>query len=209
MDRDKGLRRTTAITGALVAASLAGTLAVGIAAYLAGQLGAGPIESAALAWDPPLPFRWSYGIAQGASALVGWWLGGTLGVGTVAVVVLLGPLVEAVGRVHPDLLGRTLPLNGAGVCGAALCDLGFSPEILRGFALLARTAAADGIGSCPNGVADPEALAALLGHGEDEQVATVLSFGYPAEPVDLESRTPEEWIARAGRMPFDEVVELR
>ena len=70
-------------------------------------------------------------------------------------------------------------------------------------------AAADGIGSCPNGVADPEALAALLGHGEDEQVATVLSFGYPAEPVDLESRTPEEWIARAGRLPFDEVVELR
>jgi nitroreductase len=70
-------------------------------------------------------------------------------------------------------------------------------------------AANDGIGSCPNGVADPEALAALLGHGEDEQVATVLSFGYPARPVDAESRTPEEWTARAGRLPFDEVVELR
>ncbi len=56
---------------------------------------------------------------------------------------LRGPhlrLFEAVGRVHPELLGRTLPLNGAGVCGAALCDLGFTPEILRGFALLARTA---------------------------------------------------------------------
>ena len=37
---------------------------------------------------------------------------------------LRGPhlrLFEAVGRVHPELLGRTLPLNGAGVCGAALC----------------------------------------------------------------------------------------
>ena len=33
MDRDKGLRRTTAITGALVAASIAGTLAVGLAAH--------------------------------------------------------------------------------------------------------------------------------------------------------------------------------
>jgi citrate synthase len=56
---------------------------------------------------------------------------------------LLGPhlkLFEAVGRVHPDLLGRTLPLNGAGACGAALCDLGLPVEILRGFALLARTA---------------------------------------------------------------------
>jgi citrate synthase len=56
---------------------------------------------------------------------------------------LRGPhlrLFEAVGRVHPELLGRTLPLNGAGVCGAALADLGFRPEILRGFALLARTA---------------------------------------------------------------------
>ena len=56
---------------------------------------------------------------------------------------LRGPhlrLFEAVGRVHPELLGRTLPLNGAGVCGAALCDLGFPADILRGFALLARAA---------------------------------------------------------------------
>jgi citrate synthase len=55
----------------------------------------------------------------------------------------LGPhltLFAAVGRVHPAILGRTLPLNGAGVCGAALADLGFSPDMLRGFALLARTA---------------------------------------------------------------------
>ncbi|MQA88073.1 MAG: citryl-CoA lyase [Streptosporangiales bacterium] len=49
-------------------------------------------------------------------------------------------LFEAVGRVHPEILGRTLPLNGAGVCGAALADLGFPVEALRGFALLARTA---------------------------------------------------------------------
>jgi len=56
---------------------------------------------------------------------------------------LRGPhlrLFEAVGRVHEQVLGRHLPLNGAGVCGAALCDLGFPVDILRGFALLARTA---------------------------------------------------------------------
>jgi len=56
---------------------------------------------------------------------------------------LLGPhlrLFEAIGRVHHEVLGRTLPLNGAGVCGAALADLGLPLELLRGFALLARTA---------------------------------------------------------------------
>jgi citrate synthase len=49
-------------------------------------------------------------------------------------------LFAAIGRVHPDVLGKVLPLNGAGVCGAALADLGFPATILRGFALLARTA---------------------------------------------------------------------
>jgi citrate synthase len=56
---------------------------------------------------------------------------------------LRGPhlrLFEAIGRVHPQVLGRTLPLNGAGTCGAALADLGLPPDLLRGFALLARAA---------------------------------------------------------------------
>lgn len=54
-----------------------------------------------------------------------------------------GPHLElfaAIGRVHPEVLGKTLPLNGAGVCGAALADLGLPLPLLRGFALLARTA---------------------------------------------------------------------
>ncbi len=49
-------------------------------------------------------------------------------------------LFEAIGRVHPQVLGRTLPLNGAGVAGAALADIGLPPELLRGVALLARAA---------------------------------------------------------------------
>jgi citrate synthase len=56
---------------------------------------------------------------------------------------LRGPhlrLFEAIGRVHADVLGRRLPLNGAGVCGAALADLGLPVDLLRGFALLARAA---------------------------------------------------------------------
>jgi citrate synthase len=56
---------------------------------------------------------------------------------------LRGPhlrLFEAIGRVHPRVLGRTLPLNGAGVCGAVLADLGLPISLLRGFAILARAA---------------------------------------------------------------------
>lgn len=56
---------------------------------------------------------------------------------------LVGPhlsLFAAIGRVHPQVLGKTLPLNGAGTCGAVLADLGLPQELLRGFALLARTA---------------------------------------------------------------------
>jgi len=56
---------------------------------------------------------------------------------------LRGPhlrLFEAIGRVHEGVLGKKLPLNGAGVAGAALADLGLPIDLLRGFALLARTA---------------------------------------------------------------------
>ncbi len=49
-------------------------------------------------------------------------------------------LFEAIGRVHPQVLRRTLPLNGAGTCGAVLADLGLPLPMLRGFALLARAA---------------------------------------------------------------------
>jgi citrate synthase len=49
-------------------------------------------------------------------------------------------LFTAIGRVHPVVLGRTLPLNGAGVCGAVLADLDLPLSVMRGFALLARCA---------------------------------------------------------------------
>lgn len=75
-------------------------LAVGVAAYLATDLGAGPAEAAALAWDPPVPFRWGYSLVQVTMAAVGWACGATLGVGTVLVVVLIGPVV---GRLLPVL----------------------------------------------------------------------------------------------------------
>ena len=73
-------------------------LALGIALYLGSHTGAGPAEAAALAWDPPVPFRWSYSAVQGGGALAGWLMGATVGVGTLAVILLLGPAVDVVAR---------------------------------------------------------------------------------------------------------------
>jgi citrate synthase len=92
---------------------------------------------------------------------------------------LRGPhlrLFEAIGRVHEQVLGRHLPLNGAGVCGAALADLGLPVDLLRGFALLARAAG-------------------LLGHLAEEQRRPIGMDAYlavdrnavyvePADPAD-------------------------
>jgi uncharacterized membrane protein YczE len=74
-------------------------LALGIAAYLGAHLGAGPVEGAALAWDPPLRFKWSYSVVQGGGASLGWLLGATIGPGTIAVILLLGPAVDLTSRV--------------------------------------------------------------------------------------------------------------
>lgn len=65
----------------------------------------------------------------------------------------------------------------------------------------------DGVASCPNGIADADKARDVLGLAEDEQVATVLSFGYPARGRAPESRTVEEWSARADRRPLDDLVE--
>ncbi len=69
---------------------------------------------------------------------------------------LFGPylsLFEAIGRVHPQVLGKTLPLNGAGTCGAVLADAGLPLELLRGVALLARCAGL--LGHLAEEMADP------------------------------------------------------
>jgi citrate synthase len=49
-------------------------------------------------------------------------------------------MLQAVADAHEVATGKRLPINGAGAAGAAFADLGFPPEIVRGFALLARTA---------------------------------------------------------------------
>ena len=83
---------------ALLLALALPVIGVGIATYLGSRTGAGPAEAAGLAWDPPVPFRWSYSAVQGGGAVGGWLLGATLGPGTLVVIVLLGPLVDLTSR---------------------------------------------------------------------------------------------------------------
>jgi nitroreductase len=64
----------------------------------------------------------------------------------------------------------------------------------------------DGVGSTPNGMPDRGAAAHALGLVPGEEPAIIVSFGYPARPVDPESRSPEEWIDAADRNPFGDMV---
>ena len=69
------------------------------------------------------------------------------------------------------------------------------------------TAWNDHIGSCPNGMPDPDAVADLLDLEEGERPTIVLTFGFPARTRDPLRREAIEWIERADRKPFDEVVQ--
>ena len=60
----------------------------------------------------------------------------------------------------------------------------------------------EGVTSCPNGIRDAEAAAAICG----AEVKFVLTFGYPGRPRHPESRPAGEWSARANRKPLDELV---
>jgi nitroreductase len=103
-----------------------------------------------------------------------------------------------------DALSKTV-WEPANVSTAALAVAIICPRALdagRAAQNMMLAAWGDGVVSCPNGVRDAEAAASLVGG----QPAIVLSFGYPATPRDPESRSAEEWSARANRKPLDEVV---
>ena len=87
---------------------------------------------------------------------------------------LLGPhlaLFAAIGRTHAEVLGRRLPLNGAGVCGAVLADLDLPLGVVRGVALLAR-------------------CAGLLGHLAEEMTDPVANDVYLHVDRNIDYRPP-------------------
>ena len=65
-------------------------------------------------------------------------------------------LFAAIGRVAEETLGRHLPLNGAGVCGAVLADIDFPLGVARGAAILARCAGL--LGQLAEEIDDPIAI---------------------------------------------------
>ena len=85
-----------------------------------------------------------------------------------------GPHLElfaAIGRTHAEVLGRRLPLNGAGVCGAVLADLDLPLGVVRGVALLAR-------------------CAGLLGHLAEEMTDPVANDVYMHVDRNIDYRPP-------------------
>jgi hypothetical protein len=46
----------------------------------------------------------------------------------------------------------------------------------------------------------------LLELSDEERVAILLTFGRPAKPRDPARHSPDAWLERADRKPFDEVV---
>jgi nitroreductase len=107
-----------------------------------------------------------------------------------------------------DRLAETVYAPG-NVSGAALvlAVLGkASLDVGRSIQNMLLVAWNDGVASSPSGMPDPARAAEVLGLGEDESVAIVLTFGYPERPRDPERRSPEEWSARANRKPLEEAV---
>ena len=76
------------------------------------MLDAARAANAALAWDPPVAFKWSYSVVQGGGAIGGWLLGATVGVAFVdflATLVLLAALMPWYGWA-PEVRLAALPL---------------------------------------------------------------------------------------------------
>jgi nitroreductase len=58
-----------------------------------------------------------------------------------------------------------------------------------------------GIGSCPATIYEPEKARQLLGFPAELEIRIALSFGYPADPGDL-NRPPQ----KGGRKPFSDNI---
>jgi nitroreductase len=83
---------------------------------------------------------------------------------------------------------------------------GFPVDVGRAMQNMFLVAWNEGVVSCPNGMADPEAAAQALGLDEGWLPVNIPSFGYPKRDLAPESRSADEWSAEANRKPLDEVV---
>jgi nitroreductase len=64
----------------------------------------------------------------------------------------------------------------------------------------------EGLSSSPNGIPDLNVARETLGCADNEIPVIVLTIGVPEKPRLPETRSAEEWSARANRKPLNEVV---
>lgn len=64
----------------------------------------------------------------------------------------------------------------------------------------------EGVGSCPNGFLDKPRAAKLLGVGPGQSPVIGITFGFPARTRRPERHSAEAWLARANRLPLDDLV---
>jgi nitroreductase len=62
-----------------------------------------------------------------------------------------------------------------------------------------------GVGTCPNTPVKKDECKAILGVAEDADILTILSLGYPAEPVPR-ATDADAILSRIDRKPLDELV---
>jgi nitroreductase len=96
-------------------------------------------------------------------------------------------------------------VRGAQLVVAILGRSGFDTG--RGAQNMLLAAWNEGVGSCPNGLKEPDHAHEALGLGSEEQLAIVLTFGYPARERDPLRHTAEEWSELADRKPLDQLIE--
>lgn len=65
---------------------------------------------------------------------------------------------------------------------------------------------ADGVGTCPNGLRKADDAKRLLDLEDDWELATILSLGYPDEPVRPKRNDPAGILERINRKPLDELT---
>lgn len=76
-------------------------ICVGVAAYLAADLGIGPTEAPAIAFEGTIPFQWTYMTIQVLGCLIGWLCGADVGIGTLLVVFGISPVVDRLRPLMP------------------------------------------------------------------------------------------------------------
>lgn len=119
-------------------------------------------------------------------------------------VVAEGDAIPAVARgmySPANALGAALVVGVVVTPGGGLVDF----DAGRAAQSMMLAAWAEGIASCPNGIADRAAVEAALAVAPPERAVVILTFGR-REGRDPARRGPGEWSRRAPRLPLEAVV---